>query len=110
MRLLQDPEEGFIFVIAQQATGQIIGLATISAVQAVRAAGAYGVHQELWISRYFQSSEYGRRLLEAIHSEAKGRSWQMIEVALPPDGYPDLYAILQRQGISEYQVALAERL
>lgn len=90
LRLIQDPEEGFIFVIEEQATGQIVGIAAISAVQAVRAAGAYGVLQELWISRDFRSSDHGRHLLEAVHSEAKRRGWQMIEVALPPDGYPAL--------------------
>ncbi|MGY4327592.1 hypothetical protein ACVWWG_002009 [Bradyrhizobium sp. LB7.2] len=53
--LIQDPEEGFIFVIEEQATGQITGIAAISAVLAVRAAGPYGVLQELWISRDFRS-------------------------------------------------------
>ncbi|WP_346771314.1 GNAT family N-acetyltransferase [Bradyrhizobium sp. 87] len=90
LRLIQDPEEGFIFVIEEQATGQIVGIAAISAVLAVRAAGAYGVLQELWISRDFRSSDRGGHLLEAVRSEAKRRGWQMIEVALPPDGYPAL--------------------
>ncbi|MGY0569657.1 GNAT family N-acetyltransferase [Bradyrhizobium sp. RDM12] len=88
LRLIQDPEGGFIFVVEEQATEQIVGVASISAVQAVRAAGAYGVLQELWISRDFRSSGCGRHLLEAVDSEAKRRGWQMIEVALPPDGYP----------------------
>ncbi|EHR00773.1 acetyltransferase [Bradyrhizobium sp. WSM471] len=90
LRLIQDPEQGFIFVVEEQGTGQIVGVASISAVQAVRAAGAYGVLQELWISRDFRSSDCGRHLLEAVDSEAKRRGWQMIEVALPPDGYPAL--------------------
>nr|WP_249809895.1 GNAT family N-acetyltransferase [Bradyrhizobium sp. 139] len=93
LRLIQDPEEGFIFVIEEQATGQIVGVAATSAVQAVRAAGAYGVLQELWISRDFRSSDHGRHLLEAVHSEAKRRGWQKIEVALPPDGYPALQRV-----------------
>lgn len=46
--------------------------------------------QELWISRDFRSSGCGRHLLEAVDLEAKRRGWQMIEVALPPDGYPAL--------------------
>ncbi|MGY3362189.1 MULTISPECIES: hypothetical protein [unclassified Bradyrhizobium] len=40
LRLIQDPEESFIFVIEEQATGQNVGIAAISAVLALRA--AYG--------------------------------------------------------------------
>ncbi|WP_247494291.1 GNAT family N-acetyltransferase [Bradyrhizobium sp. 164] len=82
-----------MFVVEEQATRQIVGVAATSAVQAVRAAGAYGVLQELWISRDFRSSDHGRHLLEAVHSKAKRRGWQMIEVALPPDGYPALQRV-----------------
>ncbi|XIA67430.1 GNAT family N-acetyltransferase [Bradyrhizobium sp. TZ2] len=103
LRLIQAPEQGFIFVIEEQATGQIVGVATVSAVQAVRAAGAYGLLQELWISREIRSSDYGRHLFEAVHSEAKRRGWQMIEVALPPDGYPALERVRRFYGDRRYR-------
>ncbi|WP_246229754.1 GNAT family N-acetyltransferase [Bradyrhizobium cytisi] len=83
----------------------MVGIATISAVQAVRAAGAYGVLQELWISRDFRSSHHGPHLLEAVHSEAKRRGSQMIEVALPPDGYPALERVRRFYEERGYQVA-----
>lgn len=60
--------------------------------------------QELWISRDFRSSDHGRHLLEAVHSEAKRRGWQMIEVALPPMAIQlyNGYAVSTRRG--DYRV------
>lgn len=56
--------------------------------------------QELWISCDFRSSDHGRHLLEAVHSEAKRRGWQMIEVALPPMAIQlyNGYAVSTRRG------------
>lgn len=88
--LIQDPEAGFVFVIEEQSTQRIAGVVTVSTVSAARAAGGYGVLQELWVAPDCRSIDHGQRLLDAVDAEAKRRGWPMVEVALPLDGYPEL--------------------
>lgn len=101
-RLIEDPASGFVFVMEEVKTKRIVGLATVSAVPATRAAGHYGLLQELWVSSDCRGGDYGRHLLEAVDREAVRRGWPMVEVTLPPEDYIGLDRVNRFYGGAGY--------
>lgn len=103
-QLVGNPDCGFVQVIDDPKTGEIIGIATASAVTALRAGGGYGVLQELWVAPAHRTANHGEKLIAAVRTEARKRGWPMIEVALPLSGYAELERLTgfyRRAGFSE---------
>ena len=88
--LLANPALGFVLMIEDLPAAELVGIATVSAVPALRAGGCYGVLQELWVAPRYRGADHGTRLLEAVEQEARRRAWPMVEVSLPLAGYAAL--------------------
>ncbi|MCA1472986.1 aminodeoxychorismate synthase component I [Bradyrhizobium sp. IC3195] len=82
-QIATDSRLGFALIMENVLTGEMIGIAVVSQVTAIRASGHYGILQELWVDSRYRSAQNGRRLLAAVDREARARGWPMIEVSLP---------------------------
>ncbi|WP_439406390.1 GNAT family N-acetyltransferase [Bradyrhizobium sp. DASA03076] len=102
-QIAKDSRLGFALVMEDVLTAEVIGIAVVSQVTAVRASGHYGILQELWVDSRYRSAQNGRRLLSAVDREARARGWPMIEVSLPMADRPDaerLVAFYERMGFT----------
>jgi len=82
-QMATDSRLGFALIMEDVLTAEVIGIAVVSQVTAVRASGHYGILQELWVDPRYRSAQNGRRLLAMVDREARARGWHMIEVSLP---------------------------
>ncbi|WFU39861.1 GNAT family N-acetyltransferase [Bradyrhizobium sp. CB82] len=82
-QIATDSRLGFALIMEDVLAAEVIGIAVVSQVTAVRASGHYGILQELWVDSRYRSAQNGRRLLAAVNREARARGWPMIEVSLP---------------------------
>ncbi|NOJ41578.1 aminodeoxychorismate synthase component I [Bradyrhizobium australiense] len=87
-QMAMDSRLGFALIMENVPAAEVIGIAVVSQVSAVRASGHYGVLQELWVDPRYRSAQHGRWLLAAVDREARARGWPMIEVSLPLAGRP----------------------
>ncbi|WP_375784947.1 GNAT family N-acetyltransferase [Bradyrhizobium sp. Pha-3] len=87
-QMATDSRLGFALIMENVPAAEVIGIAVVSQVSAVRASGHYGVLQELWVDPRYRSAQHGRWLLAAVDREARARGWPMIEVSLPLAGHP----------------------
>lgn len=111
--LISDPSLGFVVIIEDTQAVEVVGIATVSAVHAVRAGGDYGVLQELWVAPGYRSANHGARLLQAVEAEASRRGWPMVEVSLPLSGYaelPKLTKFYERAGYGQAGMRWRRRL
>lgn len=82
-QIAMDSRLGFALIMEDVPAAEVIGIAVVSQVTAVRASGHYGILQELWVDPRYRSAQNGRRLLAALDGEARVRGWPMVEVSLP---------------------------
>lgn len=111
--LISNPALGFALIIEDSQAVEVVGIATVSAVHAVRAGGDYGVLQELWVAPSYRSADHGARLLHAVEKEASRRGWPMVEVSLPLSGYaelPKLTKFYERAGYGQAGMRWRRRL
>jgi GNAT superfamily N-acetyltransferase len=88
--LIDDPDAGAVLVA--ECEGRIVGVLGVSWQSAIRAAGRYGLIQELWVKREYRYREIGADLLDALVRVARERGVQRLEVGLPSERYPHLVA------------------
>lgn len=88
--LIDDPDAGVVLVAEQDR--RIVGVLGVSWQTALRAAGRYGLIQELWVDPAWRSRTIGSDLLVALFELAHHRQVTTIEVGLPSERFPYLAA------------------
>jgi GNAT superfamily N-acetyltransferase len=88
--LLEDPEEGAIFVA--QAGVTLVGVLAASWQTAIHVPGRYALIQDLWVHRSWRSNAIGAALLQALFALARQQRIERVEVGLPREGFAGLAA------------------
>lgn len=80
----------FIAILAEDILGNnrnIVGLVTLSLVDALRTSGRYGIIQEAWVDQNYRSLGLGKMLIAEIDRIVDKLHLDVIEVALPNSSY-----------------------
>jgi GNAT superfamily N-acetyltransferase len=75
----------FVAFLAWSATGQPVGVATLTEAFAAYAQGWYGIISELYVLPEYRSRKIGHHLLQAVKRHAKERAWKRVDVTAPPE-------------------------
>ncbi len=78
----ESPDRFHVFA-AQNDSGEIIGILTLSEAFAIYANGNYGIINEMYVSPAYRSAGVGALLVDACKQFGKKRGWARIDVTAP---------------------------
>lgn len=72
------------YIALDDASGQVIGIATLCESRSLYAQGVFGVIQEFYVAPQWRSREVGARLVEACVAHGRAAGWMRLELTTPP--------------------------
>ena len=72
------------YIALEDASGRIIGVATLCESRSLYAQGVIGIIQEFYVAPQWRSREVGARLVDACVSHARAAGWTRLELTTPP--------------------------
>lgn len=72
------------YIALDDASGRVIGVATLCESRSLYAQGAFGIIQEFYVAPQWRSQEVGARLVEACVAHARAAGWKRLELTTPP--------------------------
>lgn len=83
---------------ADEDSGEIVGVITVTESLALYAGGRIGVINELYVVPPFRSEGVGKILVDAVKQLARERGWVRLEVTTPGDDYTKTLRFYEREG------------
>jgi GNAT superfamily N-acetyltransferase len=82
---LESAGDRFTALLALDAAGRVIGVATVMESFAIYAGGNYGVIDEMYVDPAHRSGGVGKLLIDAVKELGRRRGWLRIDVTAPPE-------------------------